>query len=150
MLWYRLLTLQRTKPLKFKMRFSQCIGTILVHICYQRKDGELHKKSIFYISDDKKHDTLFVQHCFKLHHADYCPWVLSFIAIGYGLMVLHRNLRQLDPSTSLQGKEIIHMIGTYNWKSILVILHSTSSIALVSYQYEYYMNSHKKCLYKIH
>ena len=69
----------------------------------------------------------------------YRPWVLTFIAIGSGLMVLPRNLRRLGPSTSFQGKEIIHMIGTYNWKSILVILHSTSSIALVSYQYKYYM-----------
>ena len=55
---------------------DQC--TILVHICYWRQDGELHKKSIFYISDDKKHDTLFVQHCFKLHHADLFSLGLTF------------------------------------------------------------------------
>ena len=39
-------------------------------------------------------------------------------------MVLPRNLRQPDPSTSLQGEEIIHMFGTYKWKSILIILHN--------------------------
>ena len=33
---------------------------------------------IFYISDDKKHDTLFVQHCFKLDHADLLSLEFSF------------------------------------------------------------------------
>ena len=55
---------------------DQCI--ILVLICYWRQDGELHKKSIFYISDDKKHDTLFAQHCFKLHHANLLSLGFSF------------------------------------------------------------------------
>ena len=35
--------------------------TIHVHIiCYWRREGELHKKSLFYISNDKKCDKLFV------------------------------------------------------------------------------------------
>jgi hypothetical protein len=29
--------------------------------------GEIMKESHFYISDDKEHDTLFVQHCLMLH-----------------------------------------------------------------------------------
>jgi hypothetical protein len=49
--------------------------TILVHICYRRNpdyaDGgselKILKDAHFYISDDKEHDTLFVQHCFHLH-----------------------------------------------------------------------------------
>ena len=55
---------------------DQC--TIFVHICYGRKDRELHKKSIFYISDDKKHDTVFVQHCLKRHHADLLSLDVNF------------------------------------------------------------------------
>ena len=45
---------------------DQC--TILVHITYRRsnKDDSIIKQMHFYISDDKKHDTLFVQHCFLL------------------------------------------------------------------------------------
>ena len=34
------------------------------HICADCKKYSYH----FYISDDKTHDTLFVQHCFMLHH----------------------------------------------------------------------------------
>ena len=42
--------------------------TILVHITYLRNStGIVEKKLHFYISDDKMHDTLFVQHCFILH-----------------------------------------------------------------------------------
>ncbi len=42
--------------------------TILVHITYLRNDaGDVEKTLHFYISDDKHHDTLFVQHCFMLH-----------------------------------------------------------------------------------
>jgi hypothetical protein len=49
--------------------------TILVHITLRRVflddadegDGEIVKESHFYISDDKEHDTLFVQHCLMLH-----------------------------------------------------------------------------------
>ena len=46
--------------------------TILVHITYIRdKDDEVLKYIHFYISDDKDHDTLFVQHCLLLH----CEWL---------------------------------------------------------------------------
>jgi hypothetical protein len=49
--------------------------TILVHLTYRLNpflDFEVRgskwiKESHFYISDDKKHDTLFVQHCLLLH-----------------------------------------------------------------------------------
>ena len=41
--------------------------TIFVHITYYRKAGEVVKTIHFFISDDKVHDTLFVQHCFMLH-----------------------------------------------------------------------------------
>lgn len=42
--------------------------TILVHITYVRDEAENVLKFIhFYISDDKEHDTLFVQHCLQLH-----------------------------------------------------------------------------------
>lgn len=42
--------------------------TIFVHITYIRVAGVVQKYYHFYISDDKTHDTLFVQHCFMLHH----------------------------------------------------------------------------------
>lgn len=47
---------------------DQC--TILVHISYRRsdKDDSIIKEMHFYISDDKLHDTLFVQHCFLMHN----------------------------------------------------------------------------------
>ena len=41
--------------------------TIFVHITYYRIDGDVKKVIHFFISDDKQHDTLFVQHCFTLH-----------------------------------------------------------------------------------
>lgn len=42
--------------------------TILVHITYVRNAaGGVQKTLHFYISDDRQHDTLFVQHCFMLH-----------------------------------------------------------------------------------
>ena len=42
--------------------------TILVHISYIKNSvGAIEKTLHFYISDDKLHDTLFVQHCFMLH-----------------------------------------------------------------------------------
>jgi hypothetical protein len=51
--------------------------TILVHICYRWNEAYVSnpnfgaKKLIikyqYYISDDTKHDTLFVQRCFELH-----------------------------------------------------------------------------------
>lgn len=42
--------------------------TILVYITYVRKEtGDVEKTLHFYITDNKKHDTLFVQHCFMLH-----------------------------------------------------------------------------------
>jgi len=59
--------------------------TLLVHITYRHAqllmDGiestetERHvvKECHFYVSDDKIHDTLFVQHCFKLHY----DWLAS-------------------------------------------------------------------------
>ena len=47
--------------------------TIFVHITYFRVSGDIKKVIHFFISDDKKHDTLFVQHCFKLHW----QWLLA-------------------------------------------------------------------------
>ena len=41
--------------------------TIFVHITYFRVSGDVKKVIHFFISHDKKHDTLFVQHCFRLH-----------------------------------------------------------------------------------
>lgn len=42
--------------------------SILVHITYRIKpDGAIVKDSHFYISDDEKHDSLFVQHCMIKH-----------------------------------------------------------------------------------
>lgn len=42
--------------------------TILVHITYMiNGNGETVKDSHFYISDDEKHDSLFVQHCLMQH-----------------------------------------------------------------------------------
>lgn len=42
--------------------------TILVHINYVRDEADKVLKNIhFYISDDKEHDTLFVQHCLQVH-----------------------------------------------------------------------------------
>ena len=42
--------------------------SILVHITYQFKpDGVMMKESHFYITDDEKHDSLFVQHCLMQH-----------------------------------------------------------------------------------
>jgi hypothetical protein len=49
--------------------FSTSIS-ILVHITLLReesRDGEVFKQTHYYISDDKKHDSLFVQHCMMLH-----------------------------------------------------------------------------------
>lgn len=53
--------------------FSTSI-TILVHITFFRapttpegEDGGMVKHTHYYISDDKKHDSLFVQHCLLLH-----------------------------------------------------------------------------------
>lgn len=52
--------------------FSSSI-TILVHISMQREasqDGEeglIKKTTHYYLSDDKQHDSLFVQHCLMLH-----------------------------------------------------------------------------------
>ena len=43
--------------------------TILVHITYIHIAGEVQKYLHFYISDDKTHDTLFVQHCFMIHYS---------------------------------------------------------------------------------
>ena len=42
--------------------------SILVHITYIRNvSNEVQKVIHFYVSDDKNHDTLFVQHCLLLH-----------------------------------------------------------------------------------
>ena len=134
MLWYLLLTLQRTIPLKLKMRFSQCIATMTnVQYLYLFATSE---KTVSYVRNQYSIFQMIksmIRYLFNIVLSFttqiYCPWVLSFIAIGSSLMVLPRNLRRLGPSPSLQGKEIIHMIGTFNWKSIFVILDSTSSIA---------------------
>ena len=42
--------------------------TIFVHITYVRVALVVNKFYHFYISDNKNHDTLFVQHCFMLHY----------------------------------------------------------------------------------
>ena len=41
--------------------------TIFVHITYFRVSGDVKKVIHLFIYDEKKHDTLFVQHCFTLH-----------------------------------------------------------------------------------
>lgn len=43
--------------------------TLFVHITYRRKaeDDTVIKEVHFYVSDDKAHDTVFVQHCFLMH-----------------------------------------------------------------------------------
>lgn len=41
--------------------------TILVHITMWREGDEIMKQTHFYISDDKDHDSAFVQHCLLLH-----------------------------------------------------------------------------------
>lgn len=59
--------------------FSTSI-TILVHITLCKipagvdgEEGGIVKHTHYYISDDKKHDSLFVQHCLGLHW----NWVIS-------------------------------------------------------------------------
>jgi hypothetical protein len=57
------------------MHWQNSQVTIMVNICYQRnplfvaggEELKVIKDAHFYISDDKEHDTLFVQHCFLLH-----------------------------------------------------------------------------------
>jgi len=51
--------------------FSSSIS-ILVHISMQREpsedgEGSIKKTTHYYLSDDKQHDSLFVQHCLMLH-----------------------------------------------------------------------------------
>ena len=42
--------------------------SILVHITYiQNASNEVQKVIHFYVSNDKNHDTFFVQHCLLLH-----------------------------------------------------------------------------------
>ena len=41
--------------------------TILVHITMSKEGGQSMKQTHFYISDDKSHDSAFVQHCLMLH-----------------------------------------------------------------------------------
>jgi hypothetical protein len=49
--------------------------TIFVHICYRvnpefgttPEEPRILKDNHFYISDDDNHDTLFVQHCLRMH-----------------------------------------------------------------------------------
>ena len=41
--------------------------TIFVHITYFRVSGHVKNHVILFFSDDKTHDTLFVQQYFKLH-----------------------------------------------------------------------------------
>jgi hypothetical protein len=57
------------------MHWQSSQVTIMVHICYRRnplfvaggEEPKVIKDAHFFISDDKEHDTLFVQHCFLLH-----------------------------------------------------------------------------------
>ena len=55
-------------------------GTILVYInyCCSGTDSYVIKDMHFYILDDKKHDTHFVQHYFLLHHQWIKDQVLVF------------------------------------------------------------------------
>ena len=65
------------KEIQSEYYFSKQI-TIMVHVCYRHAQSELDhvestneertikKEYHFYISDDKEHDTLFVQHCFTI------------------------------------------------------------------------------------
>ena len=41
--------------------------TILVHITMWKEGDEIMKQTHYYISDDKTHDSAFVQHCLLLH-----------------------------------------------------------------------------------
>jgi hypothetical protein len=49
--------------------------TILVHITFcvdqitgqGNDDKKIIKETHFYVSDDKEHDTMFMQHCFMMH-----------------------------------------------------------------------------------
>jgi hypothetical protein len=52
--------------------FSMSV-TILVHITMWKEGAETMKQTQFYISDDKEHDSAFVQHCLLLHW----DWVLD-------------------------------------------------------------------------
>jgi hypothetical protein len=47
--------------------------TILVHITMWKEGAETVKQTHIYISDDKEHDSAFVQHCLLL----YWDWVLD-------------------------------------------------------------------------
>ena len=112
------------------MRFNQCIGIMTnVQYLYIFATGEKtmsyirNQYSTFQMIKSTIHYLFNIVLSFTMQI--YCPWMLTLIGIGFGLMVLPRNLRRPGPSTSLQGEEIIHMFGTYKWKSILVILHST-------------------------
>jgi hypothetical protein len=52
--------------------FSMSV-TILVHITMWKEGAETMKQTHFYISDDKEHDSAFIQHCLLL----YWDWVLD-------------------------------------------------------------------------
>ena len=50
------------------MHWNSTQVTIFVLITYYCKAGKVVKTIHFFISDDRVHDTLFVQHCFMLHN----------------------------------------------------------------------------------
>ena len=112
------------------MRFNQCIG-IMTNLQYLYIFAA-REKTVSYIRNQYSTFQMIksmMRYLFNIVLSFtiqiYCPWVLTLISIGFGLMILPRNLRGPGPATSLQGEEIIHMFGTYKWKSILVILYST-------------------------
>ena len=85
--------------------------SILVHITYVRNPHrDPHDDSTrnitsyhFYISDDMKHDSYFVQHCLLLHWESVVKGVSHQSIIGYGLMAVQISLRVESPGTLLLG-----------------------------------------------
>lgn len=79
---------------------DQC--TILVHIAYWHSDTDdsIVKEMHFYIFDDKKHDTLFVHHCFLISHKWHKEPCLTF-STGCGQMVQIHSSKLQDHSTLL-------------------------------------------------
>ena len=68
-----------------------------------RWEGQSHKKLIFYILDNKRHDTLFAQHCFKIHYKNFLSLGITFNQHWVWYDRDHHSLRWQDPSSSLNG-----------------------------------------------
>jgi hypothetical protein len=52
-----------------------------------------------YISDDRKHDSKFVQHCFKIHWGYMVSKDMLFNGIGFGVMDVHPNSKVANYGT---------------------------------------------------